>query len=348
MNELQVYNEEEQGWLDKLEQASQALTEATTDFERMEIRDAALGVQREAKSGPLITCYLWERKESQLKRLKREDIQVQASILVQKAERAIAKANPPMSQEESLKRASDHSPVSRALLKSIQKAHTGVTDAEFDAVVESAVDCGEPMTRYEALAFSKRNFKISGRNLLINGQYFQLGSRIARYFANMFDFFFLPFPPFLAMGVFCLVFNLVFADSIMVIFGILCLFWMLLLFLLQDGMNNGQSFGKFTMSMRVVDARTGGPCRYWQSAVRNISRIVFFIDPIMALGWKRQRLGDKAAQTFVVKGNPPKNGVPDDHPAPVKRFFIGMGILVGLFGLLGGLYALGIGQIIAP
>jgi hypothetical protein len=51
----------------------------------------------------------------------------------------------------------------------------------------------------------------------------------------------------------------------------------------------------------------------------------------MIFGDKRQRLGDKLAKTLVVKGNPPKNGVPADPPKIVKTFCVGFGILVGFW-----------------
>ena len=51
----------------------------------------------------------------------------------------------------------------------------------------------------------------------------------------------------------------------------------------------------------------------------------------MIFGDKRQRLGDKLAKTLVVKGNPPKNGVPAEPPKIVKTFFVGVGILAGLW-----------------
>lgn len=136
--------------------------------------------------------------------------------------------------------------------------------------------------------------------------------------------------------------------------------WILLYFPLQDGINNGRSFGKRIMSMRVVDAQTGTPCSYWKSVIRNlfpfvilfngflvaalfepllgdivwifvlVGILLFHVDAIVILGNKRQRLGDKVAKTFVVKGNPPKNGVPSGPPKPIKTFFIGIAILGGL------------------
>ena len=61
----------------QLDRAHTALVQASTDFERLMIRDQAKAYEAAAKI------------------LKRRDIQKQASILVQDAERAVSKANPP-------------------------------------------------------------------------------------------------------------------------------------------------------------------------------------------------------------------------------------------------------------
>lgn len=194
----------------------------------------------------------------------------------------------------------------------------------------------------------------------INGQKYALGSRIARQFAQLLDVFILVLPILLVSGIFGGGLNvpLFYLNSTFML-SLMCI-WTILYFLFQDGINNGRSFGKRIMTMWVVDAQTGIPCRYWQSVVRNLFRffvlfsgiliaaviepllgeivwifaiaglLIFHIDAILILGAKRQRLGDKVAKTFVVKGNPPKNGVPADPPKPIRTFFIGMGILVGL------------------
>ena len=198
------------------------------------------------------------------------------------------------------------------------------------------------------------------RIIEIDGQKFELGSRFARWFAQILDFFVLVLPWVLVAGVFGGGFNIpIFHPGSKFMLSIMMI-WMILYYLFQDGLNTGRSFGKRIMSMRVVDAQTGIPCRYWQSVIRNlfpflilfigflitiafesllgdiagifaiIGILLFHFDAIMIFGEKRQRLSDKVAKTFVVKGNPPTNGVPAGPPKPVKTFFIGMGILVGL------------------
>jgi uncharacterized RDD family membrane protein YckC len=139
------------------------------------------------------------------------------------------------------------------------------------------------------------------------------------------------------------------------------LIWIGFYLAFQDGINNGQSFGKRIMSMRVVNAETGEPCSYGKSIIRNlfitlmlvtvfvfvvlfalfvhsgfvilllVIPLVNMIDSLMILRDHRQRLGDRLAKTFVVTGNPPKNGVPAAPPKPVKTFCVGVGILAGLW-----------------
>jgi uncharacterized RDD family membrane protein YckC len=71
--------------------------------------------------------------------------------------------------------------------------------------------------------------------------------------------------------------------------------------LLSDGFKGGRSFGKRIVNTAVVDSRDGKPCSYWQSLVRNITQVLGFIDWVFIFGKKRQRLGDKAARTVVVR-----------------------------------------------
>ena len=68
-----------------------------------------------------------------------------------------------------------------------------------------------------------------------------------------------------------------------------------------DGMSSGQSWGKSLLAIAVVDARTGEPCTYGQSFVRNFSLLVLsVIDWIFIFGASRRRLGDLIAGTVVV------------------------------------------------
>jgi uncharacterized RDD family membrane protein YckC len=76
--------------------------------------------------------------------------------------------------------------------------------------------------------------------------------------------------------------------------------------LFADGFAGGQSYGKRVVHTSVVDATTGVPCTFWQSFIRNLLlTLLGIIDWVFIFGKKRQRLGDKAANTIVIKVPPP-------------------------------------------
>ncbi|KLU98633.1 RDD family protein [Photobacterium aphoticum] len=75
-----------------------------------------------------------------------------------------------------------------------------------------------------------------------------------------------------------------------------------LYWIFADALPRGQSLGKRVLSMAVIDKDTGAYCSLWQSFLRNIlTPIIGVIDAIFILGRKRQRLGDLAANTIVIK-----------------------------------------------
>jgi len=83
---------------------------------------------------------------------------------------------------------------------------------------------------------------------------------------------------------------------------ILAILFAIFYILLADGLEGGQSYGKRLVHTACVDATTGAPCTFWQSFIRNLLlALLGIIDWIFILGKKRQRLGDKAANTIVVK-----------------------------------------------
>jgi uncharacterized RDD family membrane protein YckC len=55
------------------------------------------------------------------------------------------------------------------------------------------------------------------------------------------------------------------------------------------------------MKTAVVNASNGSPCSYCQSFLRNIFQVFGFFDWLFVFGKKRQRLGDIAAGTIVVR-----------------------------------------------
>lgn len=78
-------------------------------------------------------------------------------------------------------------------------------------------------------------------------------------------------------------------------------YFILLYPLIADGLKEGQSYGKRIMKTSVVDATTGEPCTFWKSFIRNFFMVLGLFDLVFIFGEKRQRLGDKAANTIVIK-----------------------------------------------
>ena len=132
----------------KLDIAAKALSEATTDWQRVEIRDQARALAAAAAI------------------LKRKDIQIKAANLVQDAERTIAKANPPMTREETgrghkvgLGEPDFYDSVSKNEIKHIRDAHNNLTNEEFESAKEEAVKKEEPLTRSKLKKIVKDNKK---------------------------------------------------------------------------------------------------------------------------------------------------------------------------------------------
>jgi uncharacterized RDD family membrane protein YckC len=71
----------------------------------------------------------------------------------------------------------------------------------------------------------------------------------------------------------------------------------------NDAMPNGQSLGKKLFSIKVVNKTSGKNCSLSESFLRNITTIIpflAFIDAMMILGRKKQRIGDRFANTIVI------------------------------------------------
>ena len=146
---------------EKLDAARHALAEATEDWQRIEIKDHARAVA------------------AAIAILERKDIQVQAANLVQDAERAIVKANPPMSRSEIGKLGAaaanqnmhgTHTPeknthttqnsiVSKNVLAKIRQAHSHITDEEFEAKKAEALQSGIPLTQSALIQAGKRKLQ---------------------------------------------------------------------------------------------------------------------------------------------------------------------------------------------
>lgn len=85
-------------------------------------------------------------------------------------------------------------------------------------------------------------------------------------------------------------------------FGVLA--WLLYM-LLSDGLPGGQSVGKRVMGIAVLHAGSREACSWGRSFVRNATLLVLgVIDIVFALGRSRRRLGDRLADTVVVRAGP--------------------------------------------
>ena len=78
-------------------------------------------------------------------------------------------------------------------------------------------------------------------------------------------------------------------------------------FVFSDALPNGQSLGKIPLGIRVVSKTTGESCSLLQSFARNVlTPVLGVLDAVLILGKKRQRLGDKMANTVVIRCSPDK------------------------------------------
>lgn len=117
--------------------AERALAEATDDWQRIEIRNHAKAL--EAAAAEI---------------LKYKHIQVQAANLVQDAERAIAKANPPNITGRPKKVVTPNNDflesepvISKNNLRQIRLAHNNLSDEEYEAAKQAAIESQTPLTR---------------------------------------------------------------------------------------------------------------------------------------------------------------------------------------------------------
>ena len=138
--------------------------------------------------------------------------------------------------------------------------------------------------------FHKMTFGITTPHALILGP----ASRWTRFLGQMIDGSFAMLPVVLAR------FIVVHTTPVFFPFMIAGGAWSFFYLFLADAFHDGQSFAKQLLGVRVVDAKTGRPCTFGQSFVRNIFTILGPIDWIFIFGEAHQRLGDKAAGTVVV------------------------------------------------
>ena len=73
---------------------------------------------------------------------------------------------------------------------------------------------------------------------------------------------------------------------------------------LMDGFKNGQGLGKKLLSLQVLRLKDGKPCNFKDSFIRRLTSVFQPLDFLWTLGKNRQRMGDKFAETVVVKFEP--------------------------------------------
>lgn len=96
-----------------------------------------------------------------------------------------------------------------------------------------------------------------------------------------------------------------FSDTLGTIALIAAVAWSVFYYFFADGFSGGQSIGKRWLDMHVIDAKSGAPCSYGQSFLRNLLLAILGpIDWIFIFGERHQRLGDMAAGTVVITETP--------------------------------------------
>ena len=83
-----------------------------------------------------------------------------------------------------------------------------------------------------------------------------------------------------------------------------------------DGFRKGQGIGKKLLSLQVIRLKDGKPCTFKDAFLRRFAGIFQPLDLLWFLGEKQQRLGDKFAETVVVKYEPEPEQVAPETEDP--------------------------------
>ncbi len=84
-----------------------------------------------------------------------------------------------------------------------------------------------------------------------------------------------------------------------------------------DGFRKGQGIGKKLLSLQVLRLKDGKPCTFKDGFIRRLAGIFQPLDFFWTLGEKRQRMGDKFAETVVVRYEPEQTEVETEDPEKV-------------------------------
>ncbi len=85
-----------------------------------------------------------------------------------------------------------------------------------------------------------------------------------------------------------------------------------------DGFVNGRGLGKRLLSLQVIRLKDGKPCNLKDSFVRRFTGFFQPFDLLFSLGGKKQRMGDKLAETVVVQYDPYPEEVMPEKEDPEK------------------------------
>lgn len=84
-----------------------------------------------------------------------------------------------------------------------------------------------------------------------------------------------------------------------------------------DGFNDGQGLGKKLLSLQVLRLKNGKPCSFKDSFARRLTSIFQPLDSLWTFGKQRQRMGDKLAETVVVKLAPELEALETEDPEKI-------------------------------
>ena len=86
----------------------------------------------------------------------------------------------------------------------------------------------------------------------------------------------------------------------------------------MDGLSHGQGPGKKLLSLQVLQLKNGKPCTVKDSFIRRLTSIFQPLDSLWTFGKERQRMGDKLAETVVVKLAPELETLETETEDPEK------------------------------
>ena len=84
-----------------------------------------------------------------------------------------------------------------------------------------------------------------------------------------------------------------------------------------DGFSDGQGPGKKLLSLQVLRLKNGKPCTFKDSFIRRLTSIFQPLDSFWTFGKQRQRMGDKLAETVVVKLAPESEALETEDPEKI-------------------------------